>query len=168
MMAMGKIRPMRESEIGEVSELLRESYTWLGKCEGLSAKQVEFLITERGSVETIRRESREQKYLVSGDGAGLTGMIAISGDEITKPYVRPSCHRRGIGRKLFEVAEACIMAAGHDRVTLGSFPSAVPFYERMGMRVTGRKQGMDPLNDVTITLMEISIEGERETTRLGP
>jgi len=148
------IRLMRESEIADVSELLRECYTWLGDREGFSAEQVEFLTSERGSVETIRRESREQEYFVAEDEAGLSGMIAVSGDEIAKLYVKPSCHRRGIGRKLFEAAEARIRAAGHARVTLGAFSSAVPFYEKMGMRVTGRKETGGRMSGSVVTLME--------------
>ena len=147
-------RPMRQSEIGDVSELLHESYAWLGERERLSSPQVDFLISERGSPETIRRESREQHYIVADDGIHLTGMVSVSGDQITKLYVRPSMFGRGIGRELYEAAESIIAAGGYVRVRLGAFSSAVPFYRRMGLHTSGHKNATGPLAGVVITLME--------------
>jgi GNAT superfamily N-acetyltransferase len=145
---------MRESEISEVSKLLCESYAWLGEREPLSSAQVEFLVSKRGSTKTIRRESREQQYLVTDDGAHITGMVSVSGDQITKLYVRPSLRGRGIGRALYEAAESIIAAGGHARVRLGAFSSAVPFYESMGLRAVGKKEGTGPMAGLAVTLME--------------
>jgi ribosomal protein S18 acetylase RimI-like enzyme len=148
------IRSMRDSEIGDVSELLGESYVWLGERERLSSKQVEFLVSKRGSTEIIQRESRTQQYLVTDDQTRLTGMVSVSDDTITKLYVRPSMSGPGIGRALYEAAEASIAASGHVRVALVAFSSAVPFYERMGLRAVGRKEATGAMAGVVVTLME--------------
>lgn len=147
-------RPMRQSEINDVSELLHESYSWLGEREQLLGPQVEFLISERGSTETIKRESQKQQYIVADDGIRLTGMVSVSGDQITKLYVRPSMSGRGVGRELYEAAESIIAAGGYARVRLGAFSSAVPFYKRMGLHASGHKRATGPLAGVVITLME--------------
>jgi GNAT superfamily N-acetyltransferase len=147
-------RPMRQSEIGDVSDLLHESYSWLGEREQLSSPQVEFLISKRGSAETIKRESEKQQYIVADDGIHLTGMASVSGDQITKLYVRPAVFGQGIGRELYEAAESIIAAGGYTRVRLGAFRSAVPFYRRMGLRASGHKKAAGPLAGVVITLME--------------
>ena len=147
-------RPMRNSEIDDVSELLGESYAWLGEREGLSARQVEFLVSSRGSAETIARESLAEQYLVADDGTRLTGMVSVSGDTVTKLYVRPSLSGLGIGRELYEAAESLIAAGGHTRVALGAFSSAIPFYERMGLHAVGQKDATGVLAGVVIALME--------------
>ena len=147
-------RPMRQSDIDDVGELLNESYAWLGEREQLSSRQIEFLISERGSTETIQRESQVQQYIVADDGVHLTGMVSVSGDQITKLYVRPSMFGRGIGRELYEAAESIIAAGGHTQVRLWAFSSAIPFYERMGLRSVGQKQSTGPMAGLMSTLME--------------
>jgi GNAT superfamily N-acetyltransferase len=146
--------PMEEGDVPEVSGLLMSSYEFLGKLEGLSADQTRFLISKRGSQECIRRESRNQDYLVARDARGIVGVVAVSGEMITKLYVSPKHTREGIGRCLYEAAESLIQAAGHARVALGAFPSAVPFYRRMGLSVVGHREATGALEGLTVALME--------------
>ena len=146
--------PMQEADIPEVSKLLVSSYGLLSRLEGLSPKQARFLVSERGSEECVRRESRSQDYLVVRDADGILGMVAVSGETITKLYVSPEHQREGIGRSLYEAAESLIRRRGHARVTLGAFPSAVPFYRRMGLSVTGHKDASGALRGLATALME--------------
>lgn len=148
------IAPMTESEVADVSRLLRSSYTLLQELEGLSEEQTEFLKTERGSVESIESELESQRYFVARDGGGVVGAAAICGDMITKLYVDPGHMRRGVGRALYEAAESAIREDGHARVILGAFSTAVPFYERMGLSVIGQKEPRGGLSGVTLLLME--------------
>jgi GNAT superfamily N-acetyltransferase len=145
---------MTSSEIVQVSELLRESYTLLGELENLSPTQVAFLVSARGSPETIARESQHEKYVIAYDGDNITGVVSVSDGKITKLYVRPSMARRGIGSELYMAAESMIAAAGHRGVSLVAFPSAVPFYEKMGLRVVGQMKATGPLMGLKVTLME--------------
>jgi GNAT superfamily N-acetyltransferase len=145
---------MQEADIPEVSKLLVSSYGLLSRLEGLSPKQARFLVSERGSEECVRRESRSQDYLVVRDADGILGMVAVSGETITKLYVSPEHQREGIGRSLYEAAESLIRRRGHARVTLGAFPSAVPFYRRMGLSVTGHKDASGALRGLATALME--------------
>jgi ribosomal protein S18 acetylase RimI-like enzyme len=153
------IRTMSESEAGDVSALLCRCYAWLGAREGLSQRQIEFLKSERGSLETVRRESGEETYLVAQEGAAILGMIAFRKNRITKLYVDPLHHEAGVGRTLYETAESAIRSQGHTTIELGAFPIAVPFYEAMGLRVVGTKEAGGELAGFSIALMEKRLEG---------
>ena len=133
------IREMREPDQSAVSALLCDCYRWLAGVEGYSAEQVEYLVVERGSLVTVRSESRDQVYLVACEGEIIVGMVAVAGNLIAKLYVAPAYHRRRAGTALLNEAEARVRAAGFDRMNLGTTPSAVGFYEARGMFVAGRK-----------------------------
>ena len=133
------IRGMTAADEEAVSDLLCACYRWIAEPEGYTEEQVGFLLSQRGSLETVRRESRGQQYLVARRGTSLLGMVAVSGDQITKLYVDPACHGKGIGRALFEAAVETARAAGFKRIFLGTTPATVPFYEALGMRVGGQK-----------------------------
>ena len=148
------VAPMTQAEVAEVSELLRSSYTLLQEREGLSQEQTEFLNSQRGSPESIRRESQSQCFIVARHGSRIVGVVAVSGDMITKLYVSPKHMGKGIGRSLYEAAESEIRAGGHAHVTLGAFPTAVPFYTRMGLSVVGQKRPCGALAGLTLALME--------------
>ena len=149
---------MKDSEITEVSELLCSSYVALGEKEGLSAEQVDYLCSERGSEATVRRESESQRYLVAREDGRIIGMVAVAGDKIAKLYVRPDNLGRGIGRSLYEAAETSIRERGHSVVKLGAFPTAVPFYERMGLSVVGEWAATGPLTGRKMKLMEKELD----------
>lgn len=146
--------PMDEADAAEVSQLLRSSYEFLGEREGLSEEQTHFLVSQRGSIECVRRESQSQHYLVARDPGGIVGVVAVFGDTITKLYVSPKRTGEGIGRSLYEAAESLIRAEGRARVTLGAFPTAVPFYVRMGLSVVGHKEATGALEGLTVALMQ--------------
>jgi predicted N-acetyltransferase YhbS len=148
------ISPMARDDISEVSELLRSSYAALSKLEGLTREQSDFLNTERGSIESLLSESQYQLFMLARDAGSIVGVVAVKGDMITKLYVSPERTGQGIGRSLYEAAESWVRAQGHSRVSLGAFPSAVPFYERMGLAVVGEKRPCGPLSGRTLFVME--------------
>jgi GNAT superfamily N-acetyltransferase len=122
-----------------VSSLLCDCYRWLAAVEGYNSQQVDFLVGERGSLRTVRVDSRDQLYLVACRDEVIAGMVAVAENVIAKLYVTPEHHRQGIGTVLFDAAEASARDAGFDRTTLGTTPSAVAFYERRGMWVMGHR-----------------------------
>ena len=67
-------------------------------------------------------------------------MASIKDNLITKLYVAPEYHRRGIGRELFNQAENIIRKAGYSEITLGALgKSPIAFYESMGLTISGTK-----------------------------
>jgi GNAT superfamily N-acetyltransferase len=152
--------PMDESEVTEVSQLLCSSYAALGEMEGLSPDQTEWLCQKRGSESTVRRESQAERYLVAKERGQIVGMVAVAGDRITKLYVSPNRTGQGVGRSLYEDAETLIRGSGHTHVRLGAFPTAVPFYERMGLSVVGERAATGPLEGRKMMLMEKALDHE--------
>ncbi|MGD9210012.1 MAG: GNAT family N-acetyltransferase [Desulfobacteraceae bacterium] len=112
----------------------------MGEKECLTPKNIEFLVEYRGSVDTVRHEAEAEKYYVACNDTEIVGMVSVKKNEITKLYVHPLWHRKGVGQLLFEKAEEIIVKSGHTRIILGVIgESPVSFYKSMGMIVSGRK-----------------------------
>ncbi|MBD3219135.1 MAG: GNAT family N-acetyltransferase [candidate division Zixibacteria bacterium] len=138
---MLSIRAMKKEDIDNVSELLCSSYRYLAQTENYSKSELDFLLTKRGSVETIERESQIQNYIVAFEGEILVGMAAIEGCEITKLYVHPEWHRNGIGRQLFNYCKNEIFQEGHKELKVIAIgESTLPFYIALGMHEFERKK----------------------------
>jgi ribosomal protein S18 acetylase RimI-like enzyme len=139
------IDKMNENDIPRVTELLNACYSWLSEIENFPPEFTRFLISRRGSIETIRRESAFQTYLVARVNYKISGMVAIEDNKITKLYVLPERHRQGIGRKLFEVAEKIITGKGFRKLSLVAVgKSPIPFYRAMGMHIIEVKRSKIP------------------------
>jgi ribosomal protein S18 acetylase RimI-like enzyme len=135
------IRRMVTDDIGRVSELNCGCYSWLGEKNGFTTDQVDFLLTQRGNIETIAKESKSQVYLVVCINDTIAGMTAVNGNEIAKLFVNPNYHRKGIGTKLFNAAEKIMAGAGYNEMIAGVMAcSAIGFYEKMGMSKYGEKE----------------------------
>ncbi len=135
------IRLMKEDEIENVSHLLCTCYIWLANVEKYDQSELNFLLIKRGSTETIRRESAVEKYYIATADDVIVGMVSIRDNNITKLYVHPEHHGKGIGKELFETAKDEISNAGFkelNAVAIGE--SAEPFYEKMGMHIIDRKK----------------------------
>jgi N-acetylglutamate synthase-like GNAT family acetyltransferase len=142
---MLSIREMKKEDIDNVSELLCLSYRYLSQIEDYSKSELDFLLTKRGSVETIERESQIQKYIVAFEGEILVGMAAIEGCEITKLYVHPEWHRNGMGRQLFNYCKNHIFQEGHKELKVIAIgESTLPFYTAMGMHEIERQMCRAP------------------------
>ncbi len=130
------IREMGVADIGRISEVVCSCYSWLGERNGYTGEQVDYLLRERGSVETIQVESQEQRYLVACVNGAIVGVAGVKGNELAKLYVDPEYHGQGVGRVLFESAEMAIIKGGFDDMIAGVIGrSAFGFYEKMGMSV---------------------------------
>ena len=90
----------------------------------------------------------------AGLSASGTLLHARASDTIAKLYVSPEHVGQGVGRLLYEAAESLILEHGYSRVWLGAFPTAVPFYEKMGLSVVGEKAATGPLAGRKMMLME--------------
>jgi len=154
------IREMCDSDLVRVSLIVCNCYRLLAKREGLTQEQLVHLQSARGSEEVIQSQRQQQLFLVAVGDNTLMGVASIENNELSKLYVDPEFHGRGIGKRLFREAQQFILGNGYSEMFLGAFSSAVPFYERLGMTVshwknlnrgplTGRKQAV-----MTISLCE--------------
>ena len=154
------VRAMNHEDIPRVSDLLCSCYRWLGKEEHLTPRNIQFLVKQRGSSDTVKRESATETYCVACNDTEIAGMVSVKNNEITKLYVHPMWHRKGFGRLLFEKAEEIIAGNGHTKVILGTIgESPVPFYKSMGMTISGRKTcKMEQESGREVILMEKAID----------
>jgi GNAT superfamily N-acetyltransferase len=94
------------------------------------------------STETVRGHlaSQGHAFLLAHDDDRLIGVIAIKDrSHLFYFFVDRAHQRRGVGRKLWELARAQAMAGGHSRpFSVLASMNAVPAYSRLGFRVTGR------------------------------
>lgn len=131
---------MNHKDIQRVSDLLCACYRWLGERDNLTSQDVQFLVTQRGSIETIKRESKNETYYVVGRDTEIAGMVSVKNNEITKLYVHPEWHRRGFGKLLFDKAEEIIAENGYTKLILSAIAeSPLLFYNSMGMTISGLK-----------------------------
>lgn len=119
-----------------MSQIVCAGYRWLAEREGFTQEELNRLITQRGSEQAIRSQSLAYRFLVATKADLVVGAVAIKKNEVTKLYVDSEFHRQGIGRTLFRAAEEIIAGDGHKELFLGAFPSSVPFYEAIGLRIS--------------------------------
>ena len=137
---MISVREMTNEDIPRVSEVMCSCYRWLGKASGFTVGQLDFLVAERGSVETIKAESQSQIYLVACINETVVGVAAVKANELAKLFVDPDCHGQGAGAMLFNWAEQIITDAMFKEMIVGVMASsAIGFYKRMGMSLFDEK-----------------------------
>jgi ribosomal protein S18 acetylase RimI-like enzyme len=131
-----EIRKMQDEDLPRVSHIVCAGYKWLAEQEGFTQEELERLVSRRGSEQALRFQAQTYRFLVATKGELVVGVVAIKKNEVTKLYVDPEHHRQGIGVALFREAEQIIAQDGHRELFLGAFPSSVPFYEAIGLRVS--------------------------------
>jgi ribosomal protein S18 acetylase RimI-like enzyme len=131
-----EIREMRDIDLPRVSQIVCAGYRWLAGRAGFTPEELDRLVSRRGSEQAIRSQSLEYRFLVASKADLVVGVVAIKKNEVTKLYVDAEFHRQGIGAALFRAAEEIIEQDGHKELFLGAFPSSVPFYEAIGLRIS--------------------------------
>ena len=131
---------MLDKDIAKVSKIMCVCYKWLAKENNYTDQQIAYLLSERGSIGTIQAEAQSQLYFVAEMDGHIVGMAAVKGNEIGKLFIDPDYHRQGIGTMLFDSAQRAIIETGYEEMIVGVMaPSAVGFYEKMGMSIFDEK-----------------------------
>lgn len=153
------IRQMTEADIPEASRLLCASYRWLSERENWTLKQLEFMLCGRGSTASLSRDLKVESLLIANHERALVGLAAAKGNELTRLYVHPSHHRRGVGTLLYTTQEKEITKQGYSSMVATVIgPSALPFYESMGMRVVRwRRPADDIFADRKVAVVEKAV-----------
>jgi len=133
------IRNMLGTDVPEVSRLVCRSFVWGAERDRVSQEAIVGYIEARGAPTAIQCQFEEYHCLVAEDEHVVVGLVAVSGDEVSKLYVDPERMGRGVGRFLFECAERMIRDGGYREMRLVTmFPSTVAFYGKLGMSVKSR------------------------------
>ena len=120
-----------------VSRIVSLCYEGFGQTDNWSKDVIIELKESRGSAKHIRELTTNEDMFVADDEDRIKGMVSIRDNEITKLYIDPHYQRKGIGKQLFIHAQSFIRSHGHQDMFLGAAAQTpIPFYERMGMRIT--------------------------------
>lgn len=127
---------------------------WLGTYlkRGISAEFADYVLaTFTAAAVSARLSDPAEVILLAEADEGIegyirltlpTGAVAPQEAEIATLYVRPACHRRGLGRALLEAALTRARLEGCDSVTLMANTdnaAALAFYVAQGFAMTGRR-----------------------------
>jgi putative acetyltransferase len=111
--------------------------------DAYSPEQIAALRENRDQNDYVEELVRNHIMLAFDEATGLVAMggwIAMPDDpeigRIRKLAVHPAAARRGLGRHMVEDAEQRARDAGCRRFIVRASINAVPFYERLGYRVT--------------------------------
>lgn len=134
------IRSMTESDVGAVSEIVSDGYTYLAEQEGFSSEQLDRLLAERGSRMFVGVWLARWRCFVSESRGSVVGALAIEQNDIAEIWVHQQHRGHGIGTAMFRKAEQLIAEAGYTELTLCcAAVSARQFYEAMGAEVVDQK-----------------------------
>jgi GNAT superfamily N-acetyltransferase len=132
------IRPIQPDDIEPVALRLRDLATEFITREFEPAARQHFLSrNDAGAIrERIEKGFRYHVAEIEGELAGFVG--TRDNKHLYHLFVAKRLHRRGIGRKMWDVAKAACEEAGHrGDFTVNSSNNSVPVYERWGFTRSG-------------------------------
>ena len=155
---------MTANDVPAVCELLCACFRWLSVREKWTPEQLRFMLDVRGSVECVTRDSDSESCLIACDGETIVGFTAADENEITRMYVLPDYHRKGVGTALFTAMERDMAEKGYAYLVATVIgPSAVPFYESMGMEIVRwRRAGAEVFADREVAEVEKRLAGSAD------
>ena len=132
-----QIRPLEDRDASAVSRILKECYRFLAVRDQFSDRELSGLVETCSSPGFVRELAADFDCAVAEVDGAVVGFVACQGAMIEQLFVLPEAHRRGVGSGLFRHATDWMRERGHTRVALTTTGYGRPFYEAMGMRVTG-------------------------------
>lgn len=159
---MMTIRPMRECDDHPVSRILCECCRLVAEADGFTPEQHARMLSERCQPKHMSgHRARFTCYVAEWNGS-VAGFIAGSGGNVEELFVDPRRHRRGIATALFRELESDCQGSV---LTVSTTGFGVPFYEAMGMHVTGRRRvTFGPLEGREVIQLEKKRPKAAETT----
>ncbi len=134
-MTQQQIRPMREEEAEQVSELIRAAIrARFPEC--YSAEVVEAVAVANSADFLLGLAPRQTNYVLIDDGR-IVGMTGLKKNEIGHLFVHPDHSGRGCGRRLAAFAAETFLEAGFEDMIVHASPNAVGFYEKCGFVAEG-------------------------------
>ncbi len=157
---MFEIRAATKFDVLIIREILCESYRYVANVEKYSEEQLTFLLSERASVELINRDVDSGGCFVACENGDVLGVICNTKNEITKLYVKPSFHKKGIGTQLLRLMVGNLFEKGHSKIVLGTTERNIPFYEKNGFVAVSKKVATGIMKPNIVVIMESSSKEE--------
>lgn len=132
------IRRATIAEAPVLTDLAMRSKALWGYDDAFMAQCLEELTVQPAAIEA-------GEVWVAEKGGAIVGLVEIVPEgrpdarwaELRLIFVEPDRARSGVGRALWEHAEARARVHGAERIALDADPNAVGFYLSMGMRIVG-------------------------------
>ena len=148
-----KIRPAREEELRELSDLCMRSKAWWGYDDAfMEACRDELSVTEQDL-----RDTPVAVLEVNGQPVGVA-QVDPQGElaELDKLFVDPRAIGTGAGRKLWEWSVGTARSLGAKKFKVVADPGAAAFYEHMGAVPAGSvPSGSIPGRELPCLVLEL-------------
>ncbi len=132
------IRKMAGPDIPRVSQILTANYLFIAAPDKIPSDRMPALLEKCASVNAVTDMPNNRDCYVALSGKDVIAFLTIKGDQIGDLFVDPAQHRKGFGAEVFEFAKETIRKAGHKRLVLVTTGYGIPFYQAMGMTITGK------------------------------
>ena len=104
-------------------------------------RQVKAWLSHNSAKSYKESMKKGRKWFVATERGKIIGVTRADSEKetIKALYVNPSMHGKGIGKKLYLKMEKFLRAQGVKKLVVESTITAQNFYEKMGMRKTGKR-----------------------------
>jgi N-acetylglutamate synthase-like GNAT family acetyltransferase len=127
-----KIRRAQKDDIESIQDVIRESIVTTHK-DLYPQEDMEETLNNYTSEKLINL-IEDNNYFVAEKNSKIVGCVLTEKNEMRSLYVLPASMRKGIGRRLVDIAEKTIKENGYERVWLWSSLVAYNFYKQMGYK----------------------------------
>jgi len=137
------INELYEKDLVKVKYLIDEvtDYTY----KSLIPKEgYEYFKSTMWSLDILKKDAREGHTIVVKDQDKIIGTGTIVGNYISKIYIKPDYHGRGIGKLIMKCLEKKARSNGIKTIFLASNLSAEKFYKKLGYETQGNKDESTP------------------------
>lgn len=104
----------------------------------------EYLKNNLWGLEILKKDAKEGYTIVVKDNDKIIGTGTIVGDYISKIYIKPEYHGRGIGKLIVKHLEDKAKSNGVKTIFLASNVYAEKFYTKLGYITTENKEMITP------------------------
>lgn len=134
-----RIRPATETDLDSINLVIEAAVmTWVlpERVKRLSLQVYRYTRQDFVHLNMVVAENRTQQILGAAAWEEADVIDAPEGYRallLHGLYVEPSHHRQGIGRRLFNAAEAAVLERSYDGMVVKAQQGATAFFESMGM-----------------------------------
>ena len=131
------VRRFRETDLDEVSELVRETIDT--SYAAVYPPRVVDFFHQYHEREVVISDAASGHTIVVHSGGKLVATGTRAGTTVRRVFVRAAWQRRGIGQRMMAELEAAALAAGIERLDLSASLPAKEFYLRLGYEIVSEE-----------------------------
>jgi len=131
------VRRFRETDLDEVSELVRETIDT--SYAAVYPPRVVDFFHQYHEREVVISDAASGHTIVVHSGGKLVATGTRAGTTVRRVFVRAAWQRRGIGQMMMAELEAAALAAGIERLDLSASLPAKEFYLRLGYEIVSEE-----------------------------